>query len=277
MNPSKPYPTQPNKQNTNHGNTQDDDGVTVVINNYTRQHTTNPSTPPNKGAHDPPHDTIFHVACLNIAKEQAIADAGATGHFMIPGAPVTNVTSTKHPLQINLPDGKTIVSTHTCRLNVPWLPKKAQEAHIVPGLAHASLISINILRDAGCKVTYDEHTCRVTYNKKLVWNGHREPNTGLWVLSLSPTQGPVHKTPPDAAATTNHVATNAYTMTSKESLIKYLHQCLFSPPKRTLIKAIQNNQFTTWPGLTANAVQQYLPDSSPATDKGHMKRQKQGI
>jgi hypothetical protein len=66
-------------------------------------------------------------------------------------------------------------------------------------------------------------------------------------------------------------------MTSKESLIQYLHQCLFSPPKRTLIKAIDNNQFTTWPGLTAKAVQQYLPDSSPATDKGHMKRQKQGI
>jgi hypothetical protein len=66
-------------------------------------------------------------------------------------------------------------------------------------------------------------------------------------------------------------------MTCKESLIKYLHQCLFSPPKRTLLKAIANNQFATWPGMTAKAVQQYLPESSPATDKGHMKRQKQGI
>ena len=33
----------------------------------------------------------------------------------------------------------------------------------------------------------------------------------------------------------------------------------------------------TWPGLTAEAVQKYLPDSFPATDKGHMKRQKKGI
>ena len=32
-----------------------------------------------------------------------------------------------------------------------------------------------------------------------------------------------------------------------------------------------------WPGLTVKAVQKYLPYSSPATDKGHMKRQKQGI
>ena len=66
-------------------------------------------------------------------------------------------------------------------------------------------------------------------------------------------------------------------MSTKESLIKYLHQALFSPAKATLIKAIKNNQFASWPGLTADAVKKYLPDSSLATDKGHMKRQKKGI
>eukprot|EP00978_Attheya_sp_CCMP212_P034584 scaffold145516_cov59-Attheya_sp.AAC.1 len=76
---------------------------------------------------------------------------------------------------------------------------------------------------------------------------------------------------------TQHQANNAYHMTSKPELIQYLHQCLFCPPKRTLIKAIQNNQLSTWPGLTAEAVTKYLPDSCPATDKGHMKRQAKGI
>ena len=66
-------------------------------------------------------------------------------------------------------------------------------------------------------------------------------------------------------------------MTSKASLVQYLHQAAFSPPKATLLKAIHNNQFVTWKGLTVNAVKKHLPDSSPATDKGHMKRQKQGI
>ena len=42
-------------------------------------------------------------------------------------------------------------------------------------------------------------------------------------------------------------------MTSTGALVKYLHQCLFSPPKRTLIKVIKNNQLATWPGLTARA------------------------
>jgi hypothetical protein len=40
---------------------------------------------------------------------------------------------------------------------------------------------------------------------------------------------------------------------------------------------LNNNQFPTWPGFTAKAVKQYLPESSPAIDKGHMKRQKQDI
>ena len=74
-----------------------------------------------------------------------------------------------------------------------------------------------------------------------------------------------------------HTANNAYQMTSKEELIRYLHQCLFCPPKSTLLKAIKNNQLETWPGLTEEAFQKYLPDSCLVTDKGHMKRQKKGI
>eukprot|EP00978_Attheya_sp_CCMP212_P011839 scaffold29395_cov55-Attheya_sp.AAC.1 len=54
-------------------------------------------------------------------------------------------------------------------------------------------------------------------------------------------------------------------MTTKQELIQFLHQCLFCPPKRKLLKAIQNNQLSTWPGLTAEAVTKYLPNSCPAT------------
>ena len=66
-------------------------------------------------------------------------------------------------------------------------------------------------------------------------------------------------------------------MMSKESLIRYLHQCLFSPTKKTLVKAIDNNKLTTWPGLTSDAVCKHLPESSSATDKSHMKCQCKGI
>ena len=72
-------------------------------------------------------------------------------------------------------------------------------------------------------------------------------------------------------------AKNSYAMTSKVSPIKYLLQAAFSLPKRNLIKAIENNQFSTWTGFTLRAVHKYLPYSSPATYKGHTKIQKQGI
>ena len=70
---------------------------------------------------------------------------------------------------------------------------------------------------------------------------------------------------------------NAFHTTTKAELIKYLHQAAFSPVKATWKKAIENGHFTTWPGLTPEAVEKYLPRHSPATDKGHMARQKQGI
>ena len=173
-----------------------------------------------------------------------------------------------------------LTSTHTCTLDIPWLPNDAKEAHIVPGLAHAPLISIKILCDAGCKVTYNDDECRVYYNKKVVWLGKREPQTELWILPLTETTRQPQPTTSDgdyniiSGKPHKQYAHNAYAMTYKASLTQYLHQAAFSPPKATLLKALHNNQFATWPGLTAKAVQKYLPDSSPATDKGHMKRQK---
>ena len=74
---------------------------------------------------------------------------------------------------------------------------------------------------------------------------------------------------------TRHMPYNAHAMISKEALIKYLHQVIFSPPKQTILKAIGNKQFSTWTGFMAQAVQKYLPDLAPAIYKGHMKRQKQ--
>ena len=107
-------------------------------------------------------------------------------------------------------------------------------------------------------MTYDTKNVKVFYKGNVVWTGTRECLTGLWVLPLKQvgeiTQQRTH-------STDNHTANNSYQMTSKEELIRYLHQCLFCPPKSTLLKAIKNNQLATWPGFTAEAVKKYLPDS----------------
>ena len=106
--------------------------------------------------------------------------------------------------------------------------------------------------------------------------GQREATTKLWVLPLQ-SDTPPERLPYQTEETDIEYAANAYQMTSKAVLIKYLHQCLFCPQKRTLMEAIKNNQLTTWPGLTAEAVEKYLPDHAPATYKGRMRRQRKGM
>ena len=178
---------------------------------------------------------------INIPRNMAIADAGATGHFLQPGAPAIYIKPTEKAISILLPDGQRIKSTHECELNIPHLPQGAKKAHIVPKLAHTSLVSIKMLCDAGCKVTYDEEDVKVFYNNEIIWKGHRESSTRLWVLPLNerPKLQNLQQIQP------TETALSAYTMTSKRDLITYLHQCLFSPPKRTLLKAIHNNQLVT--------------------------------
>jgi hypothetical protein len=105
------------------------------------------------------------------SRRWVIADAGVTGHFVMQGAPVVNVKPTANLIKITLPDGQYIMSTHTCNLNIPWLPAFMTEDHIVPGMAHSSLISIKKCCDGGCKVMYDETEVRVMYKGKLVLAG----------------------------------------------------------------------------------------------------------
>ena len=89
-------------------------------------------------------------------------------------------------LVIKLPDGEKLMYTHTCRPNVPWLPEKAKVVHIVPGLAHAYLVSIKKLCNAGCKFRYNKYECRVYFKHKILWVVQRDPTTGLWFLPITP-------------------------------------------------------------------------------------------
>ena len=104
---------------------------------------------------------------IQICKDMGIADAGATGHFLHPGAPAINIKRAKNPISISQPDGRKLVSTHECEIDNPNLPKAARKAHIIPGLAHTSLVSVKMLIDAGCFVTYRKNII-VHHNEKVV-------------------------------------------------------------------------------------------------------------
>ncbi len=111
---------------------------------------------------------MFNVSGIKIAVNLAIANAGATSHFLLAGAPIVDKRPARMPLQIHLPDSNILKSTHTGRLALTDLPSAARKAHVVPGLTHSLLISINVLCNAGCVVAYTADTCEVKLNKRLL-------------------------------------------------------------------------------------------------------------
>ena len=229
--------------------TRDDDDSTVTISNCsTPVETANKATNP-----------------IQIGKDLGIADAGATGHSLQPGTPAKNIRPTNNPIRISQPDGGKLESTHKCDIYNPHLSQAERTAHIVPGLAHTPLVSIKMLLDAGCNVTYDTKNVNVFYKRNVVWMGTKECLTGLWVLTLTHVGKITH---PRTHSTDNHIANNVYQMTSKEKLIRDLHQCLFCPPKSTLLKAIK---ITNWKHVQASQQEQ-----SKNTYQIHAQRQIKG-
>ena len=59
-------------------------------------------------------------------------------------------------------------------------------------------------------------------------------------------------------------------MAMKPDLARYYHRAVFWPVPSTFITAINNGNFCTWPGLTAELIAKHLPKSL-ATAKDHAK------
>jgi hypothetical protein len=185
---------------------------------------------------------MFDTKRLVHLVKYALSDSGASSHFLIKGSPAVNVKIAKHPIAIKLPDGSIIWSSHTCNLDIPWLPTEMTEAHIVPGLDHSSLISTKKFCEAGCKVVFDEAECRVYYKNELVLCGGRDKKTEMWQLPINPIsknnrlEGLDLVGPSQAATTSRAVAprasanlaqttaNNLYTLPYKHQQLKYMHQ-----------------------------------------------------
>ena len=196
-----------------------------------------------------------------------------------------------NPLTVTIPDGSRVQSTHDCKLAIPELPEKAQIGHIVPGLASHSLVSVIKLCNAGCEVTFTKIECTVKYRGRVVLTGYKCQRIGLWMIPLTPnsmeTSNPTdhtaqhmwhHQYAQRYAANPSFYqdfAANLIPTSNKEELVRYYHQCLCSPPKSTMLKALRKGWLKTFPGLTYELVSKYLPDSS-ATDKGHLIRTRKG-
>jgi hypothetical protein len=109
--------------------------------------------------HDLAASILLRTITTNAAtiKQWAILNSGATSHFLTTNAPATNIIPATVPLIARLSNGNKVQSKHTCTLNLPALPVGARAAHIIPGLASHSLLSIVTMYNAGCTVTFTKN------------------------------------------------------------------------------------------------------------------------
>ena len=226
---------------------------------------------------------------------------------------LTNITRAK-PCDIILPNAMAIKPSHSGQLPLSTaLSNQAKDATIIPKLKSSSLISLGQLCDDGCNVELDKLNLKVYKNHNLILKGHRNLSDGLWDIPIvvpkthpglyanrskaqpsktthfkkSPRQcKPKHKKHQDLNP--NQIESYARQLDkqqanviirkkqAKSNLAQYLHATCLSPPISTFIKAINNNNFVTWPGLTSKLMSKHLPKSTHTT-LGHFKSEKQGL
>jgi hypothetical protein len=160
---------------------------------------------------------------------------------------------------------------HTCTFDIPSLPPGAHAAHIIPGLASHSLLSIVTMCNAGWTITFRKIGCTIVYCGQTIVCNHKCTQMGLWMIPLTPWS----PTAPTALSAINApfiaVVANVNATSSSTKYAHYVHQLLCSPPVATLLHALATStKLTTTPGLTPALIRSHLPRST-ATNKGHMR------
>jgi hypothetical protein len=99
------------------------------------------------------------------------------------------------PIVAGLPNGDKVRSTHTGTLDLPGLPSAARLAHIIPGFASHSLISVVTICNTGCDVLFTKIGCTITYRGRTIMCGNKCTRTGLWMIPLHADSQPTPQQP----------------------------------------------------------------------------------
>jgi hypothetical protein len=192
-----------------------------------------------------------------------ILDTGCTGHFLTMDGPYTNAQPSSPGLEVLLPSGATITSTHQAILDVPQLPQAARHCHLFPGLTSGSLISVGQLCDHGCTAHFSAGTVDINHHGHTVLQGTRTPATGLWQVAQDQPSQPQQAHSVQLSASNKSVADR----------VAFYHAAMFSPAITTWCQALDAGFLTTWPDLTSAQVRRH-PPFSVAMLKGHMDQQR---
>jgi hypothetical protein len=96
---------------------------------------------------------------------------------------------------VRLPNGATMESSHTDELDIHELNAAASKAHVFPGMANHSLLSVGQLCDEGYIFTFKQAAVTICDSENSqIMSGPRDLNTSLWRINLKQTN--THKPEP---------------------------------------------------------------------------------
>jgi hypothetical protein len=94
----------------------------------------------------------------------------------------------------------------SAELDIPELNAAASKAHVFPGMANHSLLSVGQLCDEGYIVSFKQASLTICdFEKSQILNGPRDLNTGLWRINLKQTNNHIPET----------IANNVYELLNK--------------------------------------------------------------
>ena len=201
------------------------------------------------------------------------ADTGASGNYirLKDALILKDKKRTDIGPKVRLPDNSIITTNTEGHLPLKNLPHSATHAHIFPDIKSASLLSIGQLCDSNCTAIFTKNDLTILNEEQHpVLNGVRNTVDGLWDVPLKQPNPNNNHTPP------NKLNAVLRLDKTKSDLALFLHAAAGYPTKSTLITAIKKGYFMTWPGLTTELIQKYLPTSVP-TIKGHIKQEQQNL
>jgi hypothetical protein len=156
---------------------------------------------------------------------------------------------------------------HGVLSHIPELNDSASKAHVFPGMANHSLLSVGQLCDEGYIVTFKRSAATICdHDKSQILSGPLDSNTGLWCINLKHTNSHIPEP----------ISNNVYELRNTGSLVHYLHKALFSPTKSAMLQAVKDGHLITWPGLTEDDINKHLK-LTLATAMGHMNQRRQNI
>ena len=182
-------------------------------------------------------------------------------------------------INVKLPNDQIMAQSHHVNVPIPDMPSSAKELKIFPDHTYKPLFSLVQLADAGYTFQgYHKHMMLTHPNHKNLCAA-RCPSSVMYLMSLiNPHSAPPPLTIPSMPTLqacytrfkegTNYLVYNAFAMATKPYLAMYYHRAAFSPVPTTFISGINNGNFSTWPGLTAELISKHL-QKSLATAKGH--------